>query len=221
MHYAWSHHIGLSVSSGKILPYTLSRQVIWPLALFQVDDVLLKKDVALIIILCPPSLHSQIAVKALGIGKHVVCGVPGGLDQPECLRMVQVCSQLIPRPRRSETWGDNLYRLPSTTLPSWQSSLMASASFHPWYLSSSFGQNVSIFPSHFHRWPWGGSWRRVILVRRSTWSTQGSSVAASLNKPTHGSNLNIPTHGSHLNISTHVSHLKIPTYGCNLNFYSW
>jgi len=55
----------------------------------QVDDVLLKKDVALIIILCPPSLHSQIAVKALGIGKHVVCGVPGGLDQPECLRMVQ------------------------------------------------------------------------------------------------------------------------------------
>ena len=50
----------------------------------------MKKDVALIIILCPPSLHSQIAVKALGIGKHVVCGVPGGLDQPECLRMVQV-----------------------------------------------------------------------------------------------------------------------------------
>ena len=56
----------------------------------QVDDVLLKKDVALIIILCPPSLHSQIAVKALGIGKHVVCGVPGGLGQAECLRMVQV-----------------------------------------------------------------------------------------------------------------------------------
>ena len=53
--------------------------------------MLLKKDVALIIILCPPSLHSQIAVKALGIGKHVVCGLPGGLDQPECLRMVQVC----------------------------------------------------------------------------------------------------------------------------------
>lgn len=54
-----------------------------------VDDVLLRKDVDLVIILCPPSLHSQIAVKALGIGKHVVCGVPGGLDQGECLRMVQ------------------------------------------------------------------------------------------------------------------------------------
>ena len=67
------------------------------------DDVLLRKDVDLVVILCPPSLHSQIAVKALGIGKHVVCGVPGGLDQVrlseghgftpsvqgECLRMVQ------------------------------------------------------------------------------------------------------------------------------------
>lgn len=55
----------------------------------QVDDVLLRRDVDLVIILCPPSLHSQIAVKALGIGKHVLCGVPGGLDQAECVRMVQ------------------------------------------------------------------------------------------------------------------------------------
>lgn len=55
----------------------------------KVDDVLLRKDVDMVIILCPPSLHSQIAVKALGIGKHVLCGVPGGLDQAECLRMVQ------------------------------------------------------------------------------------------------------------------------------------
>ena len=46
-----------------------------------IDDVLLRKDVDLIIILCPPSLHSTIAVKALGIGKHVLCGVPGGLNQ--------------------------------------------------------------------------------------------------------------------------------------------
>eukprot|EP00092_Neocalanus_flemingeri_P084684 GFUD01106421.1.p1 GENE.GFUD01106421.1~~GFUD01106421.1.p1 ORF type:complete len:375 (-),score=165.96 GFUD01106421.1:297-1421(-) len=55
----------------------------------RVDDVLLRKDVGLVVILCPPSLHSQIAVKALGIGKHVLCGVPGGLSQGECLRMVQ------------------------------------------------------------------------------------------------------------------------------------
>jgi len=55
----------------------------------RVDEVLLRKDVELVVIFCPPSLHSQIAVKALGIGKHVLCGVPGGLNQGECLRMVQ------------------------------------------------------------------------------------------------------------------------------------
>lgn len=55
----------------------------------RVDDVLLRKDVGFILICTPPSLHSQIAVKALGIGKHVLCGVPGGLNQSECLRMVQ------------------------------------------------------------------------------------------------------------------------------------
>ena len=56
----------------------------------RVDDVLLRKDVGLVVILCPPNLHSQIAVKALGIGKHVLCGIPGSLNQAEFLRMVQV-----------------------------------------------------------------------------------------------------------------------------------
>jgi len=54
-----------------------------------IDDVLLRKNVGFIIICTPPSLHSQIAVKALGIGKHVLCNIPGGLNQSECLRMVQ------------------------------------------------------------------------------------------------------------------------------------
>lgn len=35
----------------------------------KIDDVLLKKDVDLVFINCPPYLHSQISVKALGIGK--------------------------------------------------------------------------------------------------------------------------------------------------------
>jgi len=60
-----------------------------PFSTSRVDEVLLRKDVGLVVVLCPPSLHSQIAVKALGIGKHVLCGVPGGLSQGECLRMVQ------------------------------------------------------------------------------------------------------------------------------------
>ncbi|KAL6432528.1 hypothetical protein ACFW04_006832 [Cataglyphis niger] len=55
----------------------------------RIDDVLLRKDVDLIFIMCSPSLHSQIAVKALGIGKHVVCDKPAGLSQSEALKMVR------------------------------------------------------------------------------------------------------------------------------------
>ncbi|XP_021956561.1 glucose-fructose oxidoreductase domain-containing protein 1 [Folsomia candida] len=54
----------------------------------KVDDLLMRKDVELVLILCPPNLHSQIAVKALGIGKHVMCDRPSGLSQCEALKMV-------------------------------------------------------------------------------------------------------------------------------------
>lgn len=37
-----------------------------PYATNKIDEVLLRKDVDLIVILCPPSHHVQIAVKALG-----------------------------------------------------------------------------------------------------------------------------------------------------------
>ena len=69
-----------TVASTLNIPFFTSR----------VDDVLLRKDVGLVVIVCPPNLHSQIAVKALGIGKHVLCGIPGSLNQAEFLRMVQV-----------------------------------------------------------------------------------------------------------------------------------
>lgn len=55
----------------------------------KIDDVLLKKDVDLVFIVCPPHLHSQISVKALGIGKHVVCERPMGLGQVDALKMVR------------------------------------------------------------------------------------------------------------------------------------
>lgn len=55
----------------------------------KIDDVLLRKDVDLVFIHCPPYLHSQISVKALGIGKHVVCDKPMGLGQPDALKMVR------------------------------------------------------------------------------------------------------------------------------------
>lgn len=55
----------------------------------RIDDVLLRKDVDLIFVMCSPNLHAQIAVKALGIGKHVVCDKPAGLSQHEALKMVR------------------------------------------------------------------------------------------------------------------------------------
>lgn len=55
----------------------------------QIDNVLLRKDVDLVFINCPPYLHSQISVKALGIGKHVVCDKPMGLGQSDALKMVR------------------------------------------------------------------------------------------------------------------------------------
>ncbi|KAG8243684.1 Glucose-fructose oxidoreductase domain-containing protein 2 [Homalodisca vitripennis] len=61
----------------------------------RVDDVLLRKDVDLIFIISSPNLHAQIAVKALGIGKHVLCDKPAGLCQSEALKMVRA-SQYYP-----------------------------------------------------------------------------------------------------------------------------
>lgn len=55
----------------------------------KIDDVLLRKGVDLVFINCPPFLHSQISVKALGIGKHVVCDKPMGLGQADALKMVR------------------------------------------------------------------------------------------------------------------------------------
>lgn len=57
----------------------------------KIDDVLLKKDVDLIFVLCAPMLHAEISVKALGIGKHIVCDKPAGLNQSDALKMVRAC----------------------------------------------------------------------------------------------------------------------------------
>ena len=54
-----------------------------------VDDVLLHKEIGLLLILCPPIYHASIAVKALGIAKHVYVHPPCAISGPETLRMVQ------------------------------------------------------------------------------------------------------------------------------------
>ncbi|KAL1450890.1 hypothetical protein WDU94_003202 [Cyamophila willieti] len=72
-----------------------SKELNIPFFTNKIDDVLLRKDVDLIFIMCSPNLHAQIAVKALGIGKHVVCDKPAGLCQQEALKMVRA-SQYYP-----------------------------------------------------------------------------------------------------------------------------
>lgn len=67
----------------------VSKELEIPFYTNKIDDVLLRKDVDLIFIMCSPNLHAQIAVKALGIGKHVLCDKPTGLCQSEALKMVR------------------------------------------------------------------------------------------------------------------------------------
>lgn len=55
----------------------------------RIDDVLLRKDVDLVFVICQPFLHAEISVKALGIGKHVVCDKPMGLHQADANKMVR------------------------------------------------------------------------------------------------------------------------------------
>ena len=74
-----------------------------------VDEVLLHKDVDLVFIYCPPHLQSPIAVKALGIGKHVICGTPSGPSQVESLRMVHAAQYY---PTLMSLMGNGLRFLP-------------------------------------------------------------------------------------------------------------
>lgn len=68
-----------------------AKELFIPFFTNKIDDVLLKKDVDLIFVLCAPNLHAQISVKALGIGKHIVCDKPVGLSQSDALKMVGAC----------------------------------------------------------------------------------------------------------------------------------
>lgn len=77
----WSHTIHDAQEAAKELNI--------PFHTNKIDDVLLRKDVDLIFVLCAPNLHAQISVKALGIGKHIVCDKPAGLNQADALKMVR------------------------------------------------------------------------------------------------------------------------------------
>ena len=56
------------------------------------DDVLLHREIGLLLVLCPPSYHAQLAVKALGIAKHVYVQPPCAISATQTLRMLQSAS---------------------------------------------------------------------------------------------------------------------------------
>ncbi|KAL8602915.1 hypothetical protein ACOMHN_062610 [Nucella lapillus] len=62
----------------------------------KIDEVLLHKDVDVVLISCSPHMQAPIAAKALGIGKHVLCGYPAGPRERDALRMVHA-SRYYPR----------------------------------------------------------------------------------------------------------------------------
>ncbi|XP_067651629.1 glucose-fructose oxidoreductase domain-containing protein 1-like [Haliotis asinina] len=67
---------------------TLAKELGIPHSTNKVDEVLLDKDVDLVVISCSPHLQAPIVVKALRIGKHVLCGSPFGPSEREALHMV-------------------------------------------------------------------------------------------------------------------------------------
>jgi predicted dehydrogenase len=75
----WSHNLESAQDMARELDIKLATDVI--------DRVLLEPSVQLIVIACPPHLHEQIATKACGIGKHVLCDCPPALSLDQMVSM--------------------------------------------------------------------------------------------------------------------------------------
>ncbi|XP_070574782.1 glucose-fructose oxidoreductase domain-containing protein 2-like [Ptychodera flava] len=78
----------------------------------QVDNVLLHQNVDLVCISNPPIMHSQVAAKALGIGKHVLCEKPAGLNELDAFKMVNAARYY---PTLMSIMGHGLRFLPAFT----------------------------------------------------------------------------------------------------------
>ena len=84
----WSPNpdVGIQCATEFEIPFVASKP----------DEILLRKEVQMVVITGKPAIHSQICVKALGIGKHVLCDAPVGLGAPETKKMVH-CSDYYPQ----------------------------------------------------------------------------------------------------------------------------
>lgn len=50
-----------------------------PFATNRVDEMLLRKDVDMVVVCSPPPAHADMVIRAINAGKHVVCEKPPGL----------------------------------------------------------------------------------------------------------------------------------------------
>ena len=59
----------------------------------EIDDVISRKDIDLVSVCLPPSLHADATVKALKSGKHVLCEKPMATSLEECDRMIKAAEE--------------------------------------------------------------------------------------------------------------------------------
>ncbi|RWS26357.1 Glucose-fructose oxidoreductase domain-containing protein 1-like protein, partial [Leptotrombidium deliense] len=57
-----------------------------------IDTLVLRKEVQLIVICCPPHIHSQIVVKSFNVGKHVLSDWPIALNSQDVRQMVKAAT---------------------------------------------------------------------------------------------------------------------------------
>ncbi|KAI2800373.1 hypothetical protein RDWZM_010086 [Blomia tropicalis] len=71
---------------------TISAENSIPIWSSSIDKILLQPSVQLIVIACEPHFHNQIASKACGIGKHVICTWPPAYSLTEMYKMRNAAS---------------------------------------------------------------------------------------------------------------------------------
>ena len=93
IHAIWTNHYeveSLTANSGGEQQTSDFESTTTPIKLVttSIDHVLLNKNVNLVFVCCPPNLHAQIAIKALGIGKNVICIHPTCLNASDIEHMI-------------------------------------------------------------------------------------------------------------------------------------
>jgi glucose-fructose oxidoreductase len=57
------------------------------------DEIARNKDIDIIYIVLPNSMHKEFTIRAANAGKHVICEKPMALDAAECREMIEACKR--------------------------------------------------------------------------------------------------------------------------------